>query len=105
MQGRSAVEFVLEAAEKSGVSVEKIAILNEDSSFGRSNAIGAVQAALDNGLTIVYQKEYPYDITDATSIVHGIAAAEADFVITCPYFMDGIIFAKAFKELDKITKI
>ncbi len=104
MQGRSAVEFVLEAAEKSGVSVEKIAILNEDSSFGRSNAIGAVQAALDNGLTIVYQKEYPYDITDASSIVHGIAAAKADFVITCPYFMDGIIFAKAFKELNKIPK-
>jgi branched-chain amino acid transport system substrate-binding protein len=104
MQGRSAVEFVLEAAEKSGVPVEKVAILNEDSSFGRSNAIGAVQAALDNGLTIVYQKEYPYDITDASSIVQGIASAEADFVVHCPYFMDAIIFAQAFKELNMIPK-
>jgi len=104
MQGRSAVEFVLAAAEKSGVKLEKIAILNEDSSFGRSNAIGAVQAALDNGLTIVYQKEYPYDITDASSIVHGIAAAKADFVVHCPYFMDAIIFAQAFKELNLFPK-
>lgn len=104
MQGRSAVEFVLEAAEKSGVPVEKVAILNEDSSFGRSNAIGAVQAALDNGLTIVYQKEYPYDITDASSIVQGIASAEADFIVHCPYFMDAIIFAQAFKELNMIPK-
>ncbi|HBY57161.1 MAG TPA: hypothetical protein DEG96_04795 [Candidatus Atribacteria bacterium] len=104
MHGRSAVEFVLEAAEKAGVSIEKIAILNEDSSFGRSNAIGAVQAALDNGLTIVYQKEYPYDITDASSIVHGIATAKSDFVVHCPYFMDAIIFAKTFKELGKIPK-
>ena len=104
IQGRSAVEFVVEAAEKTGIDLEKIAILNEDSSFGRSNAIGAVQAALDNGLTIVYQKEYPYDITDASSIVHGIATSEADLVIHCPYFMDGIIFAKSFKELNKIPK-
>ena len=104
MHGRSAVEFVLGAAQKAGVSVEKIAILNEDSSFGRSNALGAVQAALDNKLTIVYQKEYPYDITDASSIVNGIASAKADFIIHCPYFMDGIIFAKTFKELNKIPK-
>jgi branched-chain amino acid transport system substrate-binding protein len=104
MHGRSAVEFVLGAAQKAGVSVEKIAILNEDSSFGRSNALGAVQAALDNKLTIVYQKEYPYDITDVSSIVNGIATAKADFIIHCPYFMDGIIFAKTFKELNKIPK-
>ncbi len=104
MQGRSAVEYVLQAAEKAGVTVEKVAILNEDSSFGRSNAIGAVQAALDNGLTIVYQKEYPYDITDASSIVHGIAQAKADFVVHCPYFMDAIIFAQAFKELNLFPK-
>jgi len=104
MHGRSAVEFVLGAAQKAGVSVEKIAILNEDSSFGRSNAMGAVQAALDNKLTIVYQKEYPYDITDVSSIVNGIATAKADFIIHCPYFMDGIIFAKTFKELNKIPK-
>ena len=104
MQGRSAVEFVLGAAEKAGISMEKVAILNEDSSFGRSNALGAVQGALDNGLTIVYQKEYPYDITDVSSIVHGIAAAEADFVVHCPYFMDAIIFAKTFRELGKIPK-
>jgi branched-chain amino acid transport system substrate-binding protein len=104
MHGRSAVEFVLGAAQKAGVSVEKIAILNEDSSFGRSNAMGAVQAALDNKLTIVYQKEYPYDITDVSSIVNGIATAKADVVIHCPYFMDAIIFAKTFKELGQIPK-
>jgi branched-chain amino acid transport system substrate-binding protein len=104
MHGRSAVEFVLGAAQKAGVSLEKIAILNEDSSFGRSNAMGAVQAALDNKLTIVYQKEYPYDITDVSSIVNGIATAKADVVIHCPYFMDAIIFAKTFKELGQIPK-
>jgi len=97
--GASAVQFVVEAGAKAGVPVEKVAILNEDSSFGRSNAVGATNAALDNGVTVVYQKEYPYDISDASSIVGEIAAAQPDVVISCPYFTDGIIFANTFAEM------
>jgi len=100
--GASAVEFVVQAAEKAGVPVERLAILNEDSSFGRSNAVGATNAALDNGLTVVYQKEYPYDLSDASSIVGEIAAAQADVVISCPYFTDAILFANTFKEMGKM---
>ena len=102
--GASAVEFVVEAAEKMGVPIERVAILNEDSSFGRSNAVGATNAALDSGLTVVYQKEYPYDISDASSIVSEIAAANADVVVSCPYFTDAILFANTFKEMGKMPK-
>jgi len=100
--GQTAVEFVLQSAEKAGVSMEKVAILNEDSSFGRSNAEGAMQAALDNGLTIVYQKEYPYDISDASSLINDISAAKPDFVVHCPYFTDAILFANTFEETGAI---
>lgn len=102
--GATAVEFVIAAAQKAGVPVQRVAILNEDSSFGRSNAIGATQAALDNGLTIVYQKEYPFDIADVSSIVADIKAAHPDFVVHCPYFMDAILFANTFKEAQSIPK-
>ena len=102
--GSSAIQFVIEASQKAGVPVERIAILNEDSSFGRSNAVGAMNAALDNGLTVVYQKEYPYDISDASAIVGEIASAQPDAVISCPYFTDGIIFANTFKEMAAIPK-
>ncbi|HEY76355.1 MAG TPA: ABC transporter substrate-binding protein [Thermoflexia bacterium] len=102
--GASAVQFVVEAAERTGVPIERIAILNEDSSFGRSNATGAMQAALDNGLTIVYQKEYPFDIADVSSIVNEIAAAQPDVVVHCPYFMDAILFANTFRETGEIPK-
>lgn len=100
--GTSAVEFVLEAAEQEGVTVDEVAILNEDSAFGRSVASGAVDAALDNGLTIVYQKEYPYDISDASSIVGDITSAEPDFVVHCPYFTDAVLFAKTFEEMGEL---
>ncbi len=102
--GASAVQFVVEASEKAGVPIQRVAILNEDSSFGRSNAVGAMNAALDHGLTVVYQKEYPYDISDASSIVGELTAAKPDVVVSCPYFTDGILFANTFAEMAAIPK-
>ncbi|MBA7711896.1 hypothetical protein ES703_120863 [subsurface metagenome] len=102
--GASAVEFIVQAAKDAGIPVKKVAILNEDSAFGRSNTVGAVDAALNNGLTIVYQREYPYDIADVSSLISDIAAAKPDFVVHCPYFMDAILFANTFREYGKIPK-
>jgi branched-chain amino acid transport system substrate-binding protein len=102
--GVSAVEFSVEAAKNSNTPLQKIAILNEDSAFGRSNALGAVDAALSKGLTIVYQREYPYDIADASSMIADITAAKPDLIVHCPYFMDAILFAKTFKESGRIPK-
>jgi branched-chain amino acid transport system substrate-binding protein len=102
--GASAIEFSVEAAKNSNTPLKKVAILNEDSAFGRSNTIGAADAALNNGLTIVYQREYPYDIADVSSLVNDIAAARPDLVVHCPYFTDAILFANTFKEAAKIPK-
>lgn len=102
--GASAVEFVVEAAKQAGMEMKTVAILNEDSSFGRSNATGAMDAALNNKLTIVYQKEYPYDIADVSPIINDITKAKPDFVVHCPYFTDAILFANTFKESGNIPK-
>jgi branched-chain amino acid transport system substrate-binding protein len=100
--GATAVDFVVELAKKNGMEFDTVAIINEDSAFGRSNSFGAINAAINNGLTTVYQKEYPYDITDASTIVNEIWNSEADFVVACPYFNDGIVFAKAFSDTKKL---
>ncbi len=100
--GASAVNFVMETAKAQGIEIDSVAIINEDSAFGRSNTFGALNAAINNGLTTVYQKEYPYDITDASTIVNEIYNSGADFVVQCPYFNDGIVFAKAFSDAKKI---
>lgn len=102
--GASALQFLVDMGEKTGTPIAKVAIVNEDSSFGRSNAIGAMNAALDNGVTVVYQKEYPYDISDASSIVGEIATAAPDAIISCPYFTDGVIFANTFEEMASIPR-
>ncbi|MEW5813794.1 MAG: ABC transporter substrate-binding protein [Spirochaetota bacterium] len=104
--GSSAVEFLADIAKKKGFDMSKsrVALINEDSAFGRSVAMGAVNAALGKGVTIVYHKEYPYDSSDVTSIVSDITNAKADVVLHCPYFMDAILFAKTFREKGKIPK-
>jgi len=88
--------------KKHNVELKTIAIINEDSAFGRSNSFGALNEAINQGLTTVYQKEYPYDITDASTIVNEIWNSNADFVVHCPYFNDAIVFGKAFSDAKKI---
>jgi branched-chain amino acid transport system substrate-binding protein len=100
--GASAVNFAVEMAKAKGLTFDTVAIINEDSAFGRANTFGALNAAINNGLTTVYQKEYPYDITDASTIVNEIFNSGADFVVQCPYFNDGIVFAKAFSDAKKV---
>ena len=48
--GETAVKFVQDEAATTGIEMKKVAILNEDSSFGRSNATGAMNEALNEGL-------------------------------------------------------
>ena len=96
--------FVMEMAEKQGLTFTKVAIINEDSAFGRANTMGALDEAINWGLTTVYQKEYPYDITDATTIINDIENSGADFIVHCPYFNDAIVFANGFSESNKIPK-
>jgi branched-chain amino acid transport system substrate-binding protein len=98
MHGAAAYNFVRETAKANNTEVKSMAILNEDSIFGRANTLGATEAALKDQFPIVFSQEYPYDITDATTIVQQLAKANADFVIHTPYFNDAIVFGKAFKE-------
>ena len=67
--------------------VEKVAILSEDSSFGRSNVV--VRCRLPRIMDIPCLSEGLSYIT-VPIIVHGIATAKADFVVHC-LFVDAII--------------
>jgi len=96
--GTTGVDFVVQAGERYGVPIETIAILNEDSAFGRSVALGAAEAALKLMIPIVYQGEYPYDTSDVSSIIASIQVADPDVILHAAYFDDAIVFAKAFEE-------
>jgi branched-chain amino acid transport system substrate-binding protein len=102
--GKTGIDFIVAAGEKYGVPIESIAVLNEDSAFGRSVALGAVEEALKIQMPIVYQREYPYDLADMSSIVASIQAADPDVLVHVAYFNDAILFAKTFEEVGYMPK-
>ncbi len=105
IHGKTAVDFVVGAAKEKGVEVKTIAIINEDSVFGKYVALGAYHAALSHGLKVVERIEYPYDIADASPIVSKLKEANPDVVISVPYFHDGVLIAKTMDEMGFKPKI
>jgi len=99
IHGKTAMDFVYETAKKKGIEIETVAIINEDSVFGRYTALGAYHEALTLGLTVVEHIEYPYDIADASPIVSKLIEANPDVVISVPYFSDGVLIATTMEEM------
>jgi branched-chain amino acid transport system substrate-binding protein len=103
--GRGAVAGVLDWAEKKGVEIKTAAVLNEDSVFGRYVRIGMLEELMRRGVSVVYEKEYYYLITDVSSIMTELQSAKPDAVFHCPYFNDALLFARAVHELGSPAKI
>ena len=102
--GQMAYKFAVETAKAHGVDVKTIATLNEDSLFGRANTLAITAAALADKVKIVAAIEYSYDLTDATPIIQQVKAANPDIIIQTPYYNDGILFAKGYKEMGYYPK-
>ncbi len=99
--GAAAMQFVIDSAKKAGVPIATVSIANEDSAFGKLTTQGAREVAEKNGLKVLDQQEYPFDVTDVTALVGNINNEKPDVVIHAPYFTDAILFAKTFSELGK----
>jgi branched-chain amino acid transport system substrate-binding protein len=102
--GAAAMQFVIDSAKKAGITVETVSIANEDSAFGKLTTQGARETAESNGLKVLSQQEYPFDVTDVTALVGNINNEQPDILIHAPYFTDAILFAKTFSELGQYPK-
>ncbi len=102
--GKMAYRFVMETAKANNVEVKTIAVLNEDSLFGRMSTLAISGAALADKIKIVATIEYAYDLTDATPIIQQLKAANPDVIFQTPYYNDGILFAKGYKEMGYYPK-
>jgi branched-chain amino acid transport system substrate-binding protein len=105
VHAESAAEFVKDMAKRKEVDIERVVILNEDSIFGKLAAVGFQKKSLTFGWTVADHIEYPYDITDMSAIVERVKNANPDVVFSCPYFTDGVLFAKTADELGLHGKV
>jgi branched-chain amino acid transport system substrate-binding protein len=97
--GTMAYRFVKETAAANNIPINTVAILNEDSLFGRMSSLAITGAVLADKIKVVSTIEYAYDLTDATPIIQQLKAANPDVIFQTPYYNDGILFAKGYKEM------
>ncbi|HEX4041914.1 MAG TPA: amino acid ABC transporter substrate-binding protein, partial [Xanthobacteraceae bacterium] len=78
---------------------QTIAIAAEDADFSHNAADGARSNTKKYGLKTVYDKTYPPNTTDFSSIVRGIQASNADLVVICSYPLSSVGIALSANEL------
>jgi branched-chain amino acid transport system substrate-binding protein len=78
---------------------QTIAIAAEDADFSHNAADGARSNTKKYSLKTVYDKTYPPNTTDFSSIVRGIQASNADLVVICSYPLSSVGIALSANEL------
>jgi len=78
---------------------QTVAIMVADVEFARNAADGARENAKAAGLNIVYDKTYPPNTTDFTSIIREIQTSNADLVVICSFPLDSAGIVRAVNEV------
>ena len=84
---------------------QTIAIIAADSEFSRNNADGARENARQAGLKIVYDRTYPPNTTDYTSVVRAVQASAPDIFYVASYPPDSVGIVRAVNEIGFHPKI
>lgn len=99
--GRGGAQYATDVIlPKLGIALTdaRVAIMNEDSSYGTAVAEGAKKWLQEKGVQVVDTASYSYKTTDLSSIVQRFKTAKPDIVIACSYTPDGILFWRQARE-------
>ena len=84
---------------------QTVAILAADAEFAKTASDGARENAKASGFEIVYDKTYPPNTTEFTSVVRAIQATNADIVFVAAYPPDTVGIVSAAHEVRLAPKI
>lgn len=99
--GRGGAQYATDVIlPKLGIALTdaRVAIMNEDSSYGTAVAEGAKKWLQEKGVQVVDTVSYSYKTTDLSSVVQRFKTAKPDIVIACSYTPDGILFWRQARE-------
>jgi branched-chain amino acid transport system substrate-binding protein len=108
LRGYYGMQFASEVlAENLGIPAQdlKIALINEDSSYGQSISEGAEQGAKDFNLNVVAHETYNKDITDLSATVVRIKEKQPDIIFAVSYVNDAMLLYDTLKQLDAMPKV
>jgi len=94
--GKAQNEALLKVAKDLGMKT--MAIVNEDSPFGKDTGETAAKLAAEYGLTVVSREEFPPNATDFGGLVTKVAQTNVDFLLAGTYYDQSTILANTLKS-------
>ena len=96
--GRAQFDGTLALARVAGETIERAAILYEDTAYGTSQAQGLRDAAKAAGVAVPLDEGYPLGITDATPLVAKLRASGAQVVFPVSYLNDSLLIIRSMRQ-------
>lgn len=96
--GRAQFDGTLAIARAAGETIERAAILYEDTAYGTSQAQGLRDAAKAAGVAVPLDEGYPLGITDATPLVAKLRASGAQVVFPVSYLNDSLLIIRSMRQ-------
>ncbi len=96
--GRAQFDGTLALARAAGETIERVAILYEDTAYGTSQAQGLRDAAKAAGVAVPLDEGYPLGITDATPLVAKLRASGAQMVFPVSYLNDSLLIIRSMRQ-------
>jgi branched-chain amino acid transport system substrate-binding protein len=97
------LEGLIDIAAKRGLKT--VAIVNEDTLFPKSSALGTAEIAKQKSIQVVFQEAYPKGNTDFSALLTKIKAVNPDVIAAATYFDDAVALTRQMKELDVNPKM
>jgi branched-chain amino acid transport system substrate-binding protein len=93
-------EFLKEFGKKKNIKFKTMAVLYEDTLYGKDSGRIEKELAKKHGLEVVADVPYRRSATSLTSEVQRLKAANPDVLFPTSYISDAILLTKTSKELD-----
>ena len=96
--GAAQLDGTVAIAKSAGQTLERIAIMYEDTAYGVSQAKGLRDAAGKLGIKVVMDEAYPLGITDVTPLINKLRGANAQAVFPASYLNDGLQIIRSMRQ-------
>lgn len=96
--GGATFDYTVALAKENGETLERIAIMYEDTAYGTSQAKGLRDTAQAAGIEVVMDEAYPLGITDVAPLINQLRASGAQVVFPVSYLNDSLLIVRTMRQ-------
>lgn len=96
--GAATFDYTRAMAADAGDTLERIAIMYEDTAYGTSQSAGLRKAASDAGIKVVMDEAYPLGITDVSPLINQLRRADAQAIFPVSYLNDSLLIVRTMRQ-------